>query len=143
VTAGIRRVRRLLAVTLVAFSSGSCRGKADFREATPAPAVLDADAYRKEIGEIDRLVFDPKPFKDERSAALAARLEDLARRVQAVSDSRSAALGALELRRLEARARNFRFDGKSDFGSAWTRVRRDLFGDRNWFARGASDLEPR
>ena len=142
-TAGIRRVRRLLAATLVAFSSGSCRGNADFSQAAPAPAILDADAYRKEISEIDRLVFDPKPFQDERSAALTARLEELARRVQATSGPRSAALGALELRRLEARARNFRFDGTSDFGSQWVRIRGDVFGARSWFARSAEDLEPR
>jgi hypothetical protein len=136
-------VRRLLAVTLLAFSLVSCQGDADFSEAAPKPVILNADEYRKEITAIDRLVFDPQPFLDERSAALTARLEELAARVKTVSDSKFLALEALELRRLSARARNFRSDGRADFSNQWMRIRNNLFDDRSWFARSAADLEPR
>lgn len=128
---------------LAAASAVSCQGNADFSDAAPKPVILNADEYRKEITEIDRLIFAPPPFGDERSNALTARLEELAVRVKAASDSKFLALEALEIRRLEARARIFRFDGQSEFSSQWRRIRNNLFDDRSWFARSAKDLEPR
>lgn len=136
-------MRRLLGAALLTFFLGSCQDSADLSEAASKPVILNADEYRKEISEIDRLVFAPGPFLDERSNALTARLEELASRVNAVSDSKFLALEALEIRRLEARARNFRSDGQAEMSHQWMRIRNNLFDDRSWFARSAADLQPR
>ena len=130
-------------MTLLAVSLGACQGDADFSQAAPTPVILNADEYQKEITEIDRLVFDPQPFLDERSAALTARLEELAARVKASSDSKFLALEALELRRLSARARIFRSDGRTELGKQWMRIRNELFEGRSWFVHSAADLERR
>src|SRR5439155_25342582 len=81
-------IRQATAAALAVLCLWACKGDADFSDAMPAPVTLNADVFRREISDIDRLVFEEKPFVETRREALASRLEDLAGRVRASSDSR-------------------------------------------------------
>ncbi len=82
----------------------SCQGDADFSDAMPAAVTLNADQYRRK-SRIDRLVFAQGPFDASRRESLGGRLEELARRMKASSDSRFIAIEVLEVRRLAEAAK--------------------------------------
>ncbi len=105
--------------------------------------ILSAEAYRTEIAAIDRLVFEEGPYSGKRGRALGERLEELARRVKAASDSRSLTIESLELRHLASVARDFPPDApRAPPQNNWMRLRSNLFDEREWFARSAADLIP-
>ena len=105
--------------------------------------ILNPDEYRPEITEIDRLVFDEKPFDKERRALLATRLEELAARVKAAKESRFLDIEAYEIKKLADGAKNMPEHGlRTQLPNQWMRIRNNLFDDRSWFARSAADLEP-
>ncbi len=139
----ICRMRRWTGVALCVVCAWACKGNADFSDVMPEPVTLSAEAYRPEITEIDRLVFTEGPFDKTRRASLAGKLEELARRMKASSDSRYIAIEVLEVRRLAEVAK--RAPGKpppSMLSDQWMRIRSNVFDDRAWFARRAADLEP-
>ena len=128
---------------MAVMSAFSCRGNADFSDAMPAPVILSAEDYRREITEIDRLVFAEGPFDEARRKALVAELEGLALRMKKSSDSRFIAIEVLEVRRLAEVAK--RAPAKPPppmLSDQWMRIRSNVFDDRSWFARSAADLEP-
>jgi len=92
-------IRHTLAIALSVFSLCAW-GDADFGRVMTTPVTLNADEYRGEITGIDRLVFDEKSFGETRRAALAGKLDELAKRVKASSDSRFITIEVLELKRL-------------------------------------------
>ena len=119
-----------------------CHGDADFSDAMPAAVTLNADAYRSEITGIDRLVFAEGSFDASRRQSLAGRLDELARRMKASSDSKFIAIEVLEVRRLAEVAK--RVPAKPPpqmLSNQWMRIRANVFDDRAWFARSAADLE--
>ncbi len=124
--------------------AAACQGNADFSDAMPAPVLLSAEAYQPEIMAIDRLVFEPQAVTPDRREALAKSLEELSRRVKAESKSRFLAIEALEIRRLAEAAKGLPpAPPPPALLNNWMRIRNNLFDDRAWFARSASDLEPR
>ncbi len=130
-------------IVLCVLGIWACRGKADFSDVMPEPVTLSAEEYRQEITDIDRLVFAEGPFDQARRDSLAGKLEQLARRLKASSDSRFIAIEVLEVRRLAMVAR--RAPAKpppSVLSDQWMRIRSNVFDDRSWFARSASELEP-
>jgi len=105
--------------------------------------ILNADEYRQEITDIDRLVFDDKPFDKDRRALLAAKLGELAERVKAARDSHFLEIEAYEIKRLADGSKNMPEQPlRSQLPNQWMRIRNNLFDDRSWFARSAADLEP-
>lgn len=133
----------LAAAGLCVLSFLACKGQADFSDAAPQPVVLNADEYRQEITDIDRLLFEEAPFREERRASAGAKLEQLATRVKAAARSPYLDLEALELRRLAEMARGLPEKApKAGLQNQWMRIRSNLFDDRSWFARSASDLPP-
>lgn len=107
------------------------------------PVILNADEYRPEITEIDRLVFDEKPFDKERRALLATRLEKLAARVKAAKESHFLDIEAYEIKKLADGSKNMPEQGlRTQLPNQWMRIRDNLFDDRSWFARSAADLDP-
>jgi hypothetical protein len=111
-------------------------------EETLQVVTLNADEYRQEITGIDRLVFDEKPFDDDRRALLAAKLGELAARVKTAKDSHFLEIEAYEIRRLGDGSKNMPEQGlRSQLPIQWMRIRNNLFDDRSWFARSAADLE--
>jgi len=105
--------------------------------------ILNADEYRPEITEIDRLVFDEKPFDRARRALLATKLEELAARVKAAKESHFLDIEAYEIKKLADGAKNMPEQPlRSQLPNHWMRIRNNLFDDRSWFARSAADLEP-
>ena len=140
-TVADRRLRTLVAPLVL--SLAACRGDADFSDAAPTPVTLSAEDYRQEIQTIDRLVFEERPLGPDRYQSLAARLEELAKRIKASSHSRFIAIESLELRRLAAGTRDLPSDApRTPLRNEWMRIRNNLFDDRSWFARSAADLEP-
>lgn len=128
----------------VSVSLCACSGDADFSAVAPTPVTLNADEYRQEITDIDRLVFEERPLTDERRGTLADKLEELAKRVKTSSDSRFIAIEALELRRFASGTKSLPPDAPlTALQDNWMRIRNNLFDDRSWFARSAADLEPR
>ena len=124
---------------LVALFACSC----DFSERIPQPVTLNADEYRQEITDIDRLVFSPKAYDEARAGKLAANLQDLASRVTAGSDSRFLKLEAREIKTLAELARHTSANAPlSHLQENWMRIRNNLFEDRYWMARSAADLAP-
>jgi uncharacterized protein (TIGR03067 family) len=108
----------------------------------PAPVTLSAEEYNQEITDIDRLVFAEGPFDASRRESLAGRLEELARRMKASSDSRFIAIEVLEVRRLAEVAKRAPAKPRPQMLSdPWMRIRSNVFDDRSWFARSAADLE--
>ena len=105
--------------------------------------ILNPDEYRLEITQIDRLVFDEKPFDKERRVLLANKLEELAARVKAAKESHFLDIEAYEIKKLGEGAKNMPEQPlRSQLPNQWMRIRNNLFEDRSWFARSAADLEP-
>jgi hypothetical protein len=130
---------RTLAVTVALVAMGGCY--TDLVQHLPQPVVLNAEDYRQEITDIDRLLFSPKGYDDTRRAQLAARLEGLATRIVAGSDSRFLKTEASEIRTLAGLAKHTRAGVPRDhLEENWMRIRNNLFEDRNWMARSAADV---
>jgi hypothetical protein len=105
--------------------------------------ILNPDEYRQEITDIDRLVFDEKPFDKDRRALLVTKLVELAGRMETTADSRFVKIEAYEIRQLADGSRNMPEQPlRSQLPNHWMRIRNNLFDDRSWFARSAADLEP-
>jgi hypothetical protein len=141
------RLRSALAIVLTSLLAGlaaGCSGDADFSDAMPAPVTLNADQFRAEIIEIDRLVFGTGPLAAPRREDLGSRLEALAARVKASGESRFLLIESLELRRLASGARDLAdvAAARTSLQNNWMRIRNNLFDDREWFARSAADLAP-
>ncbi len=133
--------RRAVLVPLALAACVACQGNADFSDAMPAPVVLPAEAYQREIMDIDRLVFEAQPVTPDRRAALATTLEELSRRVKAGSTSRFLVIESLEIRRLAEIAKDLPTEPPPQaLRNNWMRIRSNLFDDRAWFARSAADL---
>ena len=98
-------MRRWMGIVLCVVCAWACKGNADFSDVMPEPVTLSAEEYRQEITDIDRLIFAEGPFDQARRDSLAGKLEQLARRVKASSDSRFIAIEALEVRRLAGMAK--------------------------------------
>jgi hypothetical protein len=136
-------LRLLAAAALAAAAQFSCRGDADFSDAAPKTIVLSAEEYREDITAIDRLIFESRSWDYQRQGALATRLEELALRIREKMDSRFLELESLELKKLAEMAKGL--PGESlprALPDQWMRIRNNLFEDRAWFARSATDLEP-
>jgi uncharacterized protein (TIGR03067 family) len=137
-------------VSLVAFLSAVRLVRAGKDPATPESATaaqnfptLNADQYRQEITDIDRLIFEDSPLADERRASLAARLEALSAKLKLASNSRFIAIEAAELRVLAAYAHDYPASApRTNLENQWMRIRNNVFDDRSWFARSAADIEP-
>lgn len=120
-----------------------CSGDADFSQVAPEPVLLVAEDYQEDILAIDRLVFAPGPWDDERRRALVQRLEGVAGRVKEGSTSKFLLLESLELKRLASIVKRVSANAPKDpIENDWMRLRNNLFDDRAWFARSARDLEP-
>jgi uncharacterized protein (TIGR03067 family) len=129
----------LLALGVAGLAAGvACSGDADFSDAIGEITTLPAEEYRAEIMELDRLAFEPTAMDDARRARLGARFEALARRVKAAGDTRFLTLESLELRRLATASERMPAE---QIQNQWMRIRNNLFDDREWFARSASDLD--
>jgi hypothetical protein len=132
---------RTLAVTVALVAILGCNS--DLSQHPPQPVLLNADDYRQELTDIDRLLFSPKAYDDARRVQLGAELEGLAARVGAGSDSRFLKMEASEIRILAALAKNTRATVPRDhLEENWMRIRNNLFEDRSWMARSAADLKP-
>ena len=115
----------------------------DLSKQLPEPVTLNADDYRPEITDIDRLLFSPKPYDDARRTQLAATLEGLASRITGGSESRFLKMEASEIRTLVSLAKHTSASASRDhLEENWMRIRNNLFEDRGWMARGAADLQP-
>ena len=136
----------LLAASLAALSGcgkPAPEAPAKSAEETLQLVILNPDEYRPEITEIDRLVFDEKPFDKERRALLATKLEELAARVKAAKESRFLDIEAYEIKKLADGSKNMpERPLRAQLPNQWMRIRNNLFDDRSWFARSAADLEP-
>ena len=136
----------VLAASLAAFSG--CRNSAPESPAKSAeemlqPVILNPDEYRPEITQIDRLVFDEKPFDKERRVLVAAKLEELAARVKAAKASHFLDIETFEIKKLADGSKSMPEQSlRSQLPKQWMRIRNNLFDDRSWFARSAADLEP-
>lgn len=105
--------------------------------------TLNADQYRQEISDIDRLIFEQLPLTSERRTALTKQLEALAQRMESSSDSHFIAIEAHEIRQLADYADHLPPDApRAALANNWMRIRNNVFDDRSWFARSAADLEP-
>jgi hypothetical protein len=141
-------MRRVIMPMLAAAALSGCGKSAP--EPPPKPleetlqvVMLNADEYRQEITDIDRLVFDEKPFDDDRRTLLATKLGELASRVKTAKDSHFLEIEAYEIKRLADGSKNMPEQGlRSQLPNQWMRIRNNLFDDRSWFARSAADLTP-
>ena len=132
---------RTLAVSVALVVMFGCSD--DLSKHLPEPMTLNADDYRPEITDIDRLLFSLKPYDDGRRAQLAATLEGLALRLTAGSESRFLKMEASEIRILASLAKHTSASVPRDhLEENWMRVRNNLFEDRSWMARSAADLQP-
>ena len=130
----------LVAVVVPLFG---CKTGSDLRESLPEPVILNAEDFRQEITEVDRLVFAPQPFDDERRTLLETKLKALAQRVKAVSNARFLEVESNEIKTLAEGSRHMREAGlRTQLPQQWMRIRNNLFDDRSWFARSAADLDP-
>jgi len=103
--------------------------------------ILNADEYKQEITEIDRLVFEEQPMTKIWHGELAMGLETLVHRMTMNNpDSRFIAIEAQELRQLSELAS--KDAPRTTIQNHWMRIRNNVFDDRSWFARSAADLEP-
>jgi uncharacterized protein (TIGR03067 family) len=104
--------------------------------------ILNADEYRPEMVEIDRLVFDAQAFTPERRATLAEKLESLGQLMKSKNNSRFIAMEAEELRQLGDLVKSQGPNAvRTTVEHHWMRIRNNVFDDRSWFARSAADLE--
>jgi hypothetical protein len=132
---------RTLAVTIAFVAMLGCN--TDLSQHLPQPVLLNADDYRQEITDIDRLLFSSKAYDDARRIELAAKLETLASRVTAGSDSRFLKMEGSEIQILAVLAKSTRASASRDhLEENWIRIRNNLFEDRSWMARSAADLKP-
>lgn len=130
-----------LSAAVLALLLASCSGEADFSDVIET-GTLDAEAYREEILEIDRLVFAAEAMDAARREALVDRFEKLAARVAGQKPEKFMKLESLELRALGKRAgRAGSARSMTDLQNQWMRIRNNLFDDQWWFARSAADLE--
>jgi hypothetical protein len=115
----------------------------DLSKQLPEPVTLNADDYRREITDTDRLLFSLKPYDDARRAQLATTLEGLASRITAGSESRFLKMEASEIRILASLAKHTSASAPRDhLEENWMRIRNNLFEDRSWMIRSAADLQP-
>jgi alcohol dehydrogenase class IV len=129
-----------LAVIIALVATVGCN--TDMSQLAPKPVTLNADDYRKELTDIDRLLFSPKAYDDSRREQLAGNLEALATRITAGSDSRFLKMEASEIRTLASLAKHTSASAPRDsLENNWMRIRNNLFEDRYWMARSAADLE--
>jgi hypothetical protein len=132
---------RALAVAVALVMMFGCG--VDLSKPLPEPLTLNADDYRQEITDIDRLLFSPKPYDDARRTELAATLEGLASRITAGSESRFLKMEASEIRTLASLTKHTSDSAPRDhLEENWMRIRNNLFEDRSWMARSAADLQP-
>jgi hypothetical protein len=130
---------RVLAVAVALVVMFGC--SVDLSKQLPEPVTLNADDYRKEITDIDRLLFSTKPYDDARRTQLAATLEGLASRITGGSESRFLKMEASEIRTLASLAKHTSAsDPRDHLEENWMRIRNNLFEDRSWMARSAADL---
>src|ERR1700676_5768189 len=87
---------RALAVAGALVVMFGCSG--DLSKQLQEPVSLNADDYRPEITDIDRLLFSLKPYDDVRRVHLATTLEGLASRITAGPDSRFLKMEASEIK---------------------------------------------
>ena len=131
---------RTLAVTVALVAMLGCN--ADLSQHLAQPVLLNADDYRQEITDIDRLLFSPKAYDDARRTQLAAELEGLASRITAGSDAPFLKMEASEIRTLAVLAKSTRDTVPRDhLEENWMRIRNNLFEDRSWMARSSADLK--
>src|ERR1700675_2211357 len=129
---------RALAVAVTLAGMFGC--KADLSQHLPEPVVLNADDYRPEITDIDRLLFSPKAYDDARREHLAAKLEGLASRITSGSDARFLKMETFEIKELAALAKHTSSTAPRDhLEENWIRIRNNIFEDRSWMARSAAD----
>jgi hypothetical protein len=132
---------RALAVAVALVMMFGCG--VDLSKPLREPVTLNADDYRQEITDIDRLVFSPKPYDDARRRELAAALEGLASRITAGSESRFLKMEASEIRTLASLTKHTSDSApRDDLEENRMRLRNNLFEDRSWMARSAADLQP-
>jgi hypothetical protein len=113
------------------------------KEISSQLVILNADEYRQEISEIDRLIFETQSMTKERRNTLVKKLGALAQGMTSKSDSRFIAIEAQELRQLADYAGSRGPDAaRTTLENNWMRIRNNVFDDRSWFARSAADLEP-
>jgi len=116
----------------------------DVSQLAPKPVTLNADDYRQEIADIDRLLFSPKAYDESRREKLASNLEALASRITAGSDSRFLRMEASEIRTLASLAKHTSASAQRDsLENNWMRIRNNLFEDQYWMARSSADVESR
>jgi alcohol dehydrogenase class IV len=129
-----------LAVIIALVATVGCN--TDVSQLAPKPVTLNADEYRQEIADIDRLLFSPKAYDESRREKLAGNLEALASRITAGSDSRFLKMEASEIRTLASLTKHTSASAPRDsLENNWIRIRNNLFEDRYWMARSAADLE--
>jgi alcohol dehydrogenase class IV len=129
-----------LAVIIALVATVGCN--TDTSQLAPKPVTLNADEYRQEIAEIDRLLFSPKAYDESRREKLAGNLEALASKITAASNSRFLKMEASEIRTLASLAKHTSASTPRDsLENNWMRIRNNLFEDRYWMARSAADLE--
>jgi hypothetical protein len=132
---------RALAVSIALVMMFGCG--VDVSNQLPEPVTLNADDYRPEITDIDRLLFSPKPYDDARRTQLSATLEGLASHITAGPESRFLKMEASEIRLLASLAKHTSASAPRDhLEENWMRIRNNLFEDRSWMARSAADLQP-
>jgi len=134
---------RVLPVLVIALAPMcGCKTNADLQQGLPEPVILNADEYRQEITDVDRLVFAAQPFDDDRRASLDTTLKALAQRVKAASNARFLEVESNEIKTLAEGFRHMPEAGlHTQLPQQWMRIRNNLFDDRSWFARGAADLD--
>ena len=120
-----------------------CKTNANLQQGLPEPVILNADEYRQEITDVDRLIFAAQPFDDERRASLDTTLKALAQRIKAASNARFLEVESNEIKTLAEGSRHMPEAGlRTQLPQQWMRIRNNLFDDRSWFARSAADLDP-
>jgi hypothetical protein len=138
----ILRLRILPLLVMAVVPMCGCKTSSDLREGLPEPVILNAEEYRQEITEVDRLVFAQQPFDDERRALLEMKFKALAQRVKAVSNARFLEAESNEIKTLAEGSRHMPESGlRTELPRQWMRIRNNLFEDQSWFARSAADLE--
>jgi len=131
---------RILSIALAFIVLTGCGSPSS--QQLPQPVTLNADDYRTEITDIDRLVFSPKAYDEARRNQLAAKLQGLASRVTVDSDSRFLAMEAHEINTLAYLAQHTSaIPPRDHLQENWMRIRNNLFEDRYWMARSAADVQ--